>query len=51
MSGIEIIGPSFSSYVWVVRMTCEEKGVAYTLVPAALQSRRGPRVVPSERPQ
>lgn len=38
MSGIQIIGPAFSSYVWVVRMACEEKGVAYELVPASLQS-------------
>ena len=38
MERIQIIGPAFSSYVWVVRMACEEKGVAYDLVPAALQS-------------
>jgi glutathione S-transferase len=38
MNRIEIIGPPFSSYVWVVRMACEEKGAAYDLVSAALQS-------------
>jgi glutathione S-transferase len=38
MSRIQIIGAPFSSYVWVVRMVCEEKGVAYDLVPAGLHS-------------
>jgi hypothetical protein len=27
MTKIEIMGAPFSSYVWVVRMVCEERGV------------------------
>jgi glutathione S-transferase len=38
MTRVQIIGAPFSSYVWVVRMACEEKGVAYDLVPAGLRS-------------
>jgi glutathione S-transferase len=38
MAKLQIIGPVSSSYVWVVRMVCEEKGVAYDLVPADLRS-------------
>jgi glutathione S-transferase len=38
MAEIQLIGPLFSSYLWVVRMACEEKGVAYELVSAALHS-------------
>jgi glutathione S-transferase len=38
VSRIQIIGAPFSSYVWVVRMACEEKGVAYDLVPARMHS-------------
>jgi glutathione S-transferase len=38
MNGIEIIGAPFSSYVWVVRMALEEKGVPYHLVPAPMHS-------------
>lgn len=33
MADLEIIGIPFSNYVRSVRMLCEEKGVAYTLVP------------------
>jgi glutathione S-transferase len=32
MNRIELIGAPFSSYVWVVRMALEEKGVPYDLV-------------------
>ena len=32
MARIQIIGIPQSNYVWVVRMACEEKGVAYDLV-------------------
>ena len=35
---LEIIGTPRSNYVRVVRMTCEEKGVPYTLVPEAPHS-------------
>ena len=38
MTKVQIIGAPFSSYVWVVRMACEEKGVPYDLVPARLRS-------------
>jgi glutathione S-transferase len=38
MTRIQIIGAPFSSYVWVVRMACEEKGVPYDLVPARMHS-------------
>jgi glutathione S-transferase len=38
MTKIQIIGAPFSSYVWVVRMVCEEKAVPYDLVPAGLHS-------------
>ena len=38
MNRIELIGAPFSSYVWVVRMALEEKGVPYDLVPAAMHS-------------
>jgi glutathione S-transferase len=38
MTRIRIIGAPFSSYVWVVRMACEEKRVPYDLVPAGLHS-------------
>lgn len=38
MDRLQIIGPAFSSYLWVVRMACEEKGVAYDIVPTALPS-------------
>ncbi len=38
MTRIQIIGAPFSSYVWVVRMVCEEKRVPYDLVPAGLHS-------------
>src|SRR5208282_12526 len=38
MTNIQIIGAPFSSYVWVVRMVCEEKRVPYDLVPAGLHS-------------
>jgi glutathione S-transferase len=38
MNRIEIIGAPFSSYVWVVRMALEEKGVPYHLVPAPMHS-------------
>ena len=30
----QILGIPQSSYVWVVRMVCEEKGVPYEIVPA-----------------
>jgi len=39
MSMIQIFGATFSSYVWVVRMVCEEKRIPYDLVPAGLRSR------------
>jgi hypothetical protein len=39
MSMIQIFGATFSSYVWVVRMVCEEKQIPYDLVPAGLRSR------------
>ena len=35
---IQIFGATVSSYVWVVRMVCEEKRVPYELVPAGLHS-------------
>jgi glutathione S-transferase len=38
MTKIQIMGAPFSSYVWVVRMVCEERGVPYDLVPAGLHS-------------
>jgi hypothetical protein len=38
MTRIQIIGAPFSSYVWVVRMACEEKRVPYDLVPAGIHS-------------
>jgi hypothetical protein len=38
MARIEIIGGPHSSYVWVVRMVCEEKQVPYDLTIAAPQS-------------
>ena len=38
MNKIQIIGPPFSSYVWVVRMACEEKQVPYDLVPGDIHS-------------
>jgi glutathione S-transferase len=38
MTKIELIGAPFSSYVWVVRMACEEKGVPYDLIPAWMRS-------------
>jgi glutathione S-transferase len=34
MASVEIIGAAPSSYTRVVRMACEEKGIAYTLTPA-----------------
>jgi glutathione S-transferase len=34
MDKIQIVGIPQSSYVWVVRMACEEKGVPYDIVPA-----------------
>ena len=34
MARVEIIGVPQSNFVWVVRMVCEEKGVAYDLTPA-----------------
>jgi glutathione S-transferase len=34
MDKLQIIGAPQSNYVWVVRMSCEEKGVPYDLVPA-----------------
>jgi glutathione S-transferase len=34
MSKVEIIGIPQSTFVWVVRMVCEEKGVPYDLNPA-----------------
>lgn len=33
MSDLEIIGTPISNYVRAVRMVCEEKGVAYSLIP------------------
>src|ERR1700682_6029470 len=38
MNKIQIIGAPFSSYVWVVRMACEEKQVPYDLVPGGMHS-------------
>ena len=38
MNKIQIIGAPFSSYVWVVRMACEEKHVPYDLVPGGIHS-------------
>ena len=38
MSMVQIFGVAFSSYVWMVRMVCEEKRVPYELVPAGLRS-------------
>jgi glutathione S-transferase len=38
MARIEIIGGPYSSYVWVVRMVCEEKQVPYDLTIVAPQS-------------
>jgi glutathione S-transferase len=38
MTRIQIIGAPFSSYVWVVRMACEEKRVPYDLVPGGMHS-------------
>jgi glutathione S-transferase len=38
MAELQIIGAPFSSYVWAVRMACEEKGVPYDLIPAGLHS-------------
>jgi glutathione S-transferase len=38
MTRIQIIGAPFSGYVWVVRMACAEKGVAYDLVPARMHT-------------
>ena len=38
MHMIQIFGVPFSSYVWVVRMVCEEKQIPYDLVPAGLRS-------------
>lgn len=38
MTTLQLIGAPFSNYVWVVRMACEEKGVPYDLVPAAMHS-------------
>jgi glutathione S-transferase len=34
MAKIEIVGGPRSTYVWVVRMVCEEKGIAYDLIEA-----------------
>ena len=34
MPELQIIGVPQSNYVWVTRLACAEKGVAYTLVPA-----------------
>jgi glutathione S-transferase len=38
MSSIQIIGAPYSSYVWVVRMACEEKGVPYDLIDSEMHS-------------
>jgi glutathione S-transferase len=38
MSIVKIFGMPFSSYVWMVRMVCEEKRVPYELVPAEVRS-------------
>lgn len=38
MTQIEIIGIPVASYVRVIRMACEEKGIAYTLTPALPQT-------------
>jgi glutathione S-transferase len=38
MSNVEIIGFPQSTYVRVARMACEEKGIPYTLTPAAPHS-------------
>ena len=38
MAKLQIIGIPQSSYVWVARMVCEEKGVPYDLVPARAHS-------------
>lgn len=38
MTQIEIIGIPVASYVRVIRMACEEKGIAYTLTPALPQA-------------
>jgi glutathione S-transferase len=38
MTGLQIIGVPFSSYVWIVRMALEEKGVPYDLIPAPMHS-------------
>ncbi|MBR0641690.1 glutathione S-transferase family protein [Plastoroseomonas hellenica] len=38
MTRIEIIGIPISNYVRVIRMACEEKGIAYALTPALPQT-------------
>lgn len=38
MNAVRIFGAPVSSYVWVVRMVCEEKQIPYELVPAGLGS-------------
>jgi glutathione S-transferase len=38
MAKVEIIGAPQSTYVRVVRMVCEEKGIPYDLTPAAPHS-------------
>jgi glutathione S-transferase len=38
MQRIQIIGAPFSSYVWIVRMALEEKGVPYDLIPERMHS-------------
>ena len=40
MSMVQIFGVPFSSYVWMVRMVCEEKRVPYELVPAGMHSEK-----------
>ena len=44
MAKVEIIGMPQSTFVRVVRMTCEEKGVPYDLKPAAPHSPAGARM-------
>lgn len=34
MASLQIIGAAPSNYVWTTRIACEEKGVAYELIPA-----------------
>jgi glutathione S-transferase len=38
MNAVQIFGAPVSSYVWVVRMVCEEKQIPYELVPAGMGS-------------